>query len=123
MHFKGIDKRLLVLGDKTLDSLLDLLPRPATGNREAVEDGKPHAAQAHVAQAWAIGARVHFAHFLLVERLQSPTVLSEREDLFRIHLPIVYGAQVEAQLLPSLGVASETSQGKVVMMPACAFAC
>jgi hypothetical protein len=43
VHFKGIDKRSLVLGDKTLDSLLDLLPCSPTGNREAFKDGKPHA--------------------------------------------------------------------------------
>ena len=68
-RLKRVDKRQLVLGDNALESLLDLLARSPTGNRDAFEDGKPHPAQANISQLLAIGAGMHFAHFLLVQRL------------------------------------------------------
>ena len=46
-HRTRVDERQRVLGDKTLDSLLDLRPCAATGTREAFKDGKPYPAQTH----------------------------------------------------------------------------
>jgi hypothetical protein len=42
---------------------------------------------------------VHFAHFLLVQRLQGAALLSQRDDLIPVHLAIPFGAHVEAELL------------------------
>ena len=66
VHLKGVQKGPLVLGDNALDRLLDLLARRPAGNRDAFEDGKPHATQAHVPESATIAAGMHASHLLMI---------------------------------------------------------
>jgi hypothetical protein len=45
------------------------------------------------------GAGVHFAHFLLVQRLQGAAFLPQCPDLLPVQLARPFGASVEAELL------------------------